>query len=231
MRDKIIAIAAALFLASCAGNPAQPGRGDRPVPFAKNPTVVLALDIAQSRNAQERGAWQALADTAAQNAILFTPAPVNAKEWIEGRKSASDEGAKWQPHRVYLSCDGKTGVTTGAFQQLEGTKTGFYTTVWQYLENSRGDGEWRWLLRHGAPLDEPRVEPEMLQTRSASCKGEPTASVVAPVENVQMMQGFSRDQSLSWTWQYRPDRSRYLAVNIWNGSGWEKVFADSVKAQ
>jgi len=224
MRNIIFILAATTMLASCAQQ-----RGPRingPIPFAKNPSVILALDIAQSRAAQETDAYSALLETAADRAITFIPEPVGAKGWLKAQSPLKN--TVWQPHKVYMSCDGKTGVTTGAIKW--GDVDGYYTTVWQYFQKSNGKGEWRWLLSHGDMVAVAREAPEFLQTKTASCKGRGTAQVSAPPEGVQMKQGFSRDQSLSWTWQYRADKSRSLTVNVWNGDMWDKAFADDVKA-
>lgn len=227
MRKYILTPLLLSVLAGCAS-----GRGgDRPVSFAKNPTVILAQDIAQSRAAQEDGPSKALSETAADAAVTFVPELVlDAKAWFKPRPKTAG-ARKWQPHSVVMSCDGKTGVTTGAWQQTdrENGMQGYYTTVWNYSGKPGKTGKWRWLLHHIDRLDAPRAEPEFLQTKTASCKGEASVNVTAPPEGVQMKQGFSRDQTLSWVWQYRPDKSRYLSVSIWNGNGWEKIFSDNVK--
>lgn len=227
IRQMIFALCAAGLLAACAAGPQKSGQADRSVPFAKNPTVILTQDIAQSRLAGKEGVWAALRESAADSAVLFVPQPVAAAQWLE-KPSIEAGSRKWEPFRVFMSCDGKTGVTTGAWSQ-DG-KPGYYTTVWQYFQRAAKPGEWRWMLHHHDYTAQAAAEPDMLQTRTASCDGAPTASVAAPAEGVQMKQGFSRDQSLSWTWQYRPDGSRYLSVNIWNGAGWEKAFSNKVKA-
>ena len=137
---------------------------------------MLALDIAQSREAQEKGAYVALRNTAAEDAILFVPRPVMAKGWLNAQPPLTSTA--WQPHQVYLSCDGKTGVTTGAIQW--GKVNGYYTTVWQYYEKSNGKGEWFWVLSHGDMVETPREAPEFLRTKTASCKGRATAQISAP---------------------------------------------------
>ena len=216
-----------LLLSACASQPRGTGVNG-PIRFVKNPSVVLALDIAQNREAQEKDAYTALRDTASEDALLFVPEPVMAKPWLKAQPPLKN--TKWQPHEVILSCDGKTGVTTGAIQW--GNVQGYYTTVWQFFErrDGKGGGEWRWVLSHGAMLEKPRIAPEFLATRSASCKGRAPASLTAPAEGVQMKQGFSIDQSLSYGWQYRPDRSRVLTVNIWDGEKTVPVLTNEVAA-
>ena len=224
MRKAFVATSLALLLASCASQSGPRARG--PVPFAQNPSVILALDIAQNRLAQEKDAYAALAETAAENAITFVPEPVEAKPWLKAQPPLKN--TSWQPHRVFMSCDGKTGVTTGAIKW--GDVDGYYTTVWQFFQKADGTGDWRWIVSHGDAVDTRREAPEFLQTKSASCKGSPNIPLTAPDVGEQLKKGLSRDQSLSWTWRYRPDKSRTLQVETWNGDAWESAFTDEVKA-
>lgn len=224
MREVFAATFLALMLAGCAQQPGPRLRG--PVQFAQNPSEILALDIAQNRLAQEKDAFAALEETAAEKALTFVPEPVDAKPWLKAQ--APLKNTSWQPHRVFMSCDGKTGVTTGAIKW--GDVDGYYTTVWQFFQKPDGTGDWRWLLSHGDRVETRRDAPEFLQTTTASCKGSPNIALSAPDVGEQMRKGLSRDQSLSWTWRYRPDKSRTLVVEIWNGEAWESAFVDDVKA-
>lgn len=220
-KSMVIMIALSCLLSACAQNS---GQRNRVAPFFKSPSNILALDIAQNRKAQDEGAYIALLETAADNAITFVPNPVDAKIWLEKQPPIQDTA--WQPHQVIMSCDGKTGVTTGAIKW--GDVDGYYTTVWQYTQTSKKGEEWRWLLSHGDKIKSPRNAPEFLRTQSASCKGKPGAPIIAPQEDVQMKQGFSRDQSLSWSWQYHPNGGRSLSVNFWDGMSWQNAFTDIV---
>lgn len=224
MRRAFVSASLALMLGSCAQQQGPRLRG--PVQFAQNPSVILALDIAQNRVAQKKDAYAALAETAAETALTFVPEPVEAKPWLKAQPPLKN--ASWQPHSVVMSCDGKTGVTTGAIKW--GDVDGYYTTVWQFFQKPDGTGEWRWLLSHGDKVEKRREAPEFLQTKTASCKGSPNIPLSAPDVGEQMKKGLSRDQSLSWTWRYRPDKSRTLQVETWNGDAWESAFTDEVKA-
>lgn len=218
---RYLALPAVVALAACA--PSGP-RLRGPVQFAENPSVILALDIAQNRLAQEKDAYAALRETAAENALTFVPEPVEAKPWL--KMQAPLKNTSWKPHRVFMSCDGKTGVTTGAIKW--GDVDGYYTTVWQFFQKPDGTGDWRWLLSHGDQVEMRREAPEFLQTKTASCKGKANAPINAPDEGVQMKTSFSRDQTLNWEWQLRPDKSRALIVRLWNGSDFDDVLTDKV---
>ena len=91
---------------------------------------------------------------------------------------------------------------------------GYFTTVWFWVQkgkpdprlpaNAMGEGEWKWVTRHGDALTTARPTPEIIETKIASCKGRANAPINAPDEGVQMKTMFSRDQSLNWEWQYAP---------------------------
>jgi hypothetical protein len=224
-KKSIVLLAVPLLLASCAS-----GNG-RPAPFeAKiaNPSAVIAAEIAFNRIAQEKGQWTAFAETAAKDAVMFVPQPVNAQGWLKGRANPP-KSVTWQPHKAYMSCDGKTGVTTGAWQGPDGA-VGYFTTVWQYIEKSPGNGEWKWVFDHGDMLPTARVPAEMIATKTASCKGKAPAAIVAPSEGATMKMGLSRDQSLNYTWLVQGDGARTLEVRLWNGTNNDMVIFDKVAA-
>jgi hypothetical protein len=216
-----------ISLAACAGGPQRP-EGFQPK--LANPSAVIAAEIAFNRVAQEKGQWTAFRETAAKDAVMFVPQPTLAQDWLKGRENPP-QSVKWQPHKAFMSCDGKTGVTTGAWQRPNGT-TGYFTTVWQFIQrNERGDGEWKWVLDHGDILTAPREVKEMIETKVASCKGRAPAALVAPAEGAKMKSGFSRDQSLSYTWVVQPDGARTVEVKLWNGGTSETMLLDRVAAQ
>ena len=223
---KFAVLFAGIALASCAGGQSGPGNFE---PKLANPSAVIAAEIAFNRLAQEKGQWTAFRETAAKDATMFVPQPVSAQVWLKGKADPATS-VKWQPHKAFMSCDGKTGVTTGA-AQWPGGQSGYFTTVWQWFEKgSQGDGEWKWVLDHGDVIATPRPPAEMIETRVASCKGKAPAALTAPAVGSQMKMGFSRDQSLNWTWVVQPDGARTLDVRLWNGTSTDSVIMDSVAA-
>lgn len=216
-----------LLLSACAGGQRAPEGFE---PRIANPSAIIAAEIAFNRLAQEKGQWTAFRETAAKNAVMFDPQPNLAQAWLKGRADPA-ASVKWQTHKAFMSCDGKTGATTGAWQRPNGT-FGYFTTVWQFIQkNERGDGEWKWVLDHGDTLASPREPREMIETRVASCKGKASALLTAPAEGAQMKSGLSRDQSLSYTWVVQPDGARTVEVKLWNGEVSETVILDRVSAQ
>jgi hypothetical protein len=216
-----------ISLTACAGGPSRP-EGFQPK--LANPSAIIAAEIAFNRLAQEKGQWTAFRETAAKDATMFVPQPVIAQEYLKGKADPA-QSVKWQPHKAFMSCDGKTGVATGAWQRPNGT-IGYFTTVWQFIQkNERGDGTWKWVLDHGDALTAPREPKEMIETRVASCKGRAPATLVAPPEGAKMQIGYSRDQSLSYMWVVLPDGARTLEVKLWNGTETDSVLFDKVAAE
>lgn len=224
---KRFAVIFLISLSACAGGPSRP-EGFQPK--LANPSAIIAAEIAFNRLAQEKGQWTAFRETAAKEAIMFVPQPTLAQDWLKG-KANPPVSVKWQPHKAFMSCDGKTGVTTGAAQWPDG-RNGYFTTVWQLMQRNPQDaGEWQWVLDHGAFIEPGRAAPEFIETRVASCKSRAPAELVAPPEGAKMKAGYSRDQSLSYTWVVQPDGTRTLEVKLWNGTSADTVLLDRVAAE
>jgi hypothetical protein len=210
----------------------------RAVPQSANPSGVIAAEIAFNRLAQEKGQWAAFRETAARDATMFVPQPVLAQDWLKGRADPA-KSVVWQPHKVFMSCDGKTGVTTGAAQWPDG-RAAYFTTAWQWYDKGKMppnappgfmlDGEWKWVADHGDFLTTARKAPEFIETKVASCKGRANAPLFAPPVGAKMKMGLSRDQSLNYTWVVQPDGSRTFEVALWNGAGFDTVLTDRVAA-
>jgi hypothetical protein len=225
------AYSALLFAAALGGCAASPGPEFRNFqPRIANPSAIIAAEIAFNQLAQQKGQWTAFRETAAKDAVMFVPQPTAALDWLKGRADPAVP-VKWQPHKAIMSCDGKTGVTTGSWQKPDGS-VGYFTTVWQFIEtNSRGDGNWKWVLDHGDTLTAPRAPKEMIETQVASCKGRAPAILAAPPEGAIMKTGYARDQSLSYTYVVQPNGARTIEVKLWNGETTETIITDQVAAQ
>ena len=221
---------ALLFVAAlggCAAGPIPEFRNFQPK--IANPSAIIAAEIGFNQLAQEKGQWTAFRQTATKDAMMFVPQPVSALEHLKGKADPA-QSVKWQPSNAFMSCDGKTGVTTGAWQRGDGS-VGYFTTVWQFVETiAAGDGEWKWVLYHGDTLTAPRASKEMIETKIASCKGSASASLVASSEGAVMKTGYARDQSLSYTWVVQPNGARTVEVKLWNGTVSETVISNQVAA-
>lgn len=193
-------------------------------PLAANPSAFIAAEIGFSRLAQEKGQWTAFRETAAPEAVMFVPQRVKARDWLKSQKDPA-EAVKWQPHAVYISCDGNVGVTTGAWQK--GPATGYFTTVW--LRDPK-KGKLAWTLDHGDTLATPREAPDFLGSKQAVCGSRPAVPIAAGGEGDDMAVGLSPDQTLSWTSTVRADKSRRVTIRLWDGKEMATVIDDQVAA-
>ncbi|HEV2600471.1 hypothetical protein [Sphingopyxis sp.] len=193
-------------------------------PLAANPSAFIAAEIGFARLAQEKGQWTAFRETAAPEAVMFVPQRVNARDWLKSQKDPA-EAVKWQPHAVYISCDGNVGVTTGAWQK--GPANGYFTTVW--LRDPK-KGKLAWTLDHGDALATPREASDFIASKQAVCGSRPAVPIEAGGEGEDMAVGLSPDQTLSWTSTVRGDKSRRLTVRLWDGKAMATVIDDQVAA-
>jgi hypothetical protein len=219
---------AAAGLSACAASPSREFYDFQPK--IANPSAIIAADIGFNQLAQQKGQWTAFRETASKDAVMFVPQPTLALEWLKGKADPA-ASLKWRPHKAFMSCDGKMGVTTGAWERPDGA-VGSFTTVWQYVEkNARGDGEWKWVLHHHATLTAPRVPKEMIETKVASCRGLPLAVPFGPHAGASSNTVFARDQSLHYTYVVQPNGARTVEVALWNGAANETVVSDLVAPQ
>ncbi|PZQ24252.1 MAG: hypothetical protein DI569_02370 [Sphingopyxis macrogoltabida] len=210
----------AALLAGCSGGP----RDDlRNRPLAANPSAFVAAEIGFARLAQDKGQWTAFRETAHPDAVMFVPQRVSARDWLR-RQTDPAEAVRWQPHAVYVSCDGNAGATTGAWQK--GSENGYFTTIW--LRDERG--RMRWVLDHGDTLTTPRDAPDFIATKQAACGSRPGVDVDAAAEGADRMIGLSHDQTLSWTSTVESGGARRVTVRLWDGSAMQPVIDDRVDA-
>jgi hypothetical protein len=215
----LFAVAALSLIAGCAQGP-----DPRKRPLAANPSAYIAAEIAFARLAQDKGQWTAFRETAAPEAVMFVPQRVKARDWLKSQKDPA-EAVKWQPHAVYVSCDGNSGATTGAWQK--GGANGYFTTVWMRDPMS---GKINWVLDHGDGLTTARAAPDFIESSQAKCGSRPAVPIEAGEEGDDMAVGLSGDQTLSWTSTVHPDRSRRVTVRLWDGKTMKTVIDNAVAA-
>ena len=191
-----------------------------------SPSALVAEQIALSQAAREDGQWTALRDFAAADAVMFVPQLVRAQDWLNNRADPA-AAMRWQPHEVVMSCDGRTGATTGAMQRPDGS-FGYYTTVW-HRPYTRS-GRWAWVLRHDDTLAAPRPEPDFVRTRIGDCRGDVPTVTRDAAPTASSVEGRSDDRTIVWRAVVQPDGSRRVTVDLWQGSGYETVIDDRVAA-
>lgn len=233
------ALAAAVGLALLAGPGAGvawaqggPAAGERQGPDRErdfrraNPSKVVAAELAFARAAQDKGQWTAFAEFATDDAVMFVPEAVVAQAWLKGRANPP-QAVRWQPHKVWSSCDGSLAVTRGAWQRPDGS-AGYFTTVWQRQK----DGEYLWVMDQGDALAEPLEAPDMIGATSADCGTRPSqAPAIVNDATDTVRSGEAGDGTLHWDVVVRPDSSRTVNVIYWDGAEWREALRERVAAQ
>lgn len=217
---KRLGVALALgLIATASGVGAKPKRP--PIRYA-SPAAIVAADVAMSQLAQRKGQWAALRETATEDALLFVPQPVIARDWLKAQPPTA-KATSWQPQQVWLSCDGSLAVSYGATQLAAGGP-GYYTTVWQ--RQKKGDYEWAMTQSDG--LAAALVAPDMIGAGVATCDrrarpspaSDPKAPPVpAPAFPAGTRGGWSEDRTLSWAVAVDATCGRSLTVSLYRGSG------------
>lgn len=184
-----------------------------PMRYQPDPSSVFAAEIAFNRLAQEKGQWTAFRETAAEDAVMFVPQRVMAKQWLKG-KADPPKAVSWAASQVHVSCDGDLAASTGSWKRPDGS-AGYFTTIWRRDKK----GRWRWILDHGDTLSAPREAPEFLVGKVAMCRRQEKEATAPPA-----------DDSLTWNADVATDGSRRVTVRAWNGSDYDVVIDDRVAA-
>ena len=168
--------------------------------------AMTAIDAerAFAADAQKLGQWTAFRKHAAKDAIMFVPRAGSAHEFLKD-KADPPVAVFWWPGRSYVSCDGKTAISTGPWVRQWGKSVGYFTTVWQ----RQADGSWKWVLDHGDNLEVPRAEGGDIKAKQASCS-RPTKPLLRTMTTTDGTAGSGRsnDGSIIWHWHVRSDGSR-----------------------
>ncbi len=236
--NRASAAAAALILLTGAGASARPQ-----MRLSANPSAVVAAEMAFNRLAQDKGQWTAFRETAAKDAVMFVPDMVNARTWLKGRKDPA-ASVKWSPAKIFVSCDGDIGASTGGWQRPDGS-VGYFTTIWRRDKK----GEWNWVLDHGDTLASPRPESDIIEAKVATCPqrrrgeggpppmGPPGERRGAREENGDVVvaamlpgTGQSPDGTLQWVSEVHADKSRRVKVTMLVKDERQVVIDDNVAA-
>ena len=220
MRRAALVAPVAVALAAGAPVAAKP-----PMRYQPDPSSVIAAEIAFNRLAQAKGQWTAFRATAADDAVMFVPQKVAARDWLK-KQADPPKSVSWSPAIVYVSCDGNLAASTGNWTRPDGA-VGYFTTIWRRDKK----GAWKWVLDHGDTLEQARPAPDALTGKVATCKrgARPEGPPPAP--------GAKRgatppppDESLLWSAKVEPDDARRVTVRMWTGQDYETVIDDRVKA-
>lgn len=171
----------------------------------------------------QRGQWAAFRAFAAVEAIMFEPQPVRAHDYLAKLEEPATP-IRWQPAESYVSCDGSFAANTGPWQGADGS-AGYFSTIW-----SNTGGDWKWIVDGGDALGTPRPIPAEPKVERASCERAPVMNMPMAPAGMEQGGGTSRDRSLLWQWQVKPDGARTFTVRLWNGQRYRTVIEDRIAA-
>ena len=147
---------------------------------AADPAPVVAAEQAFAARAAEVGVVPSFLEFMADDAIVFAPGPVSARE-LYGKKTPAKtpkEGGTllaWWPTWAGLAQSGDLGFTTGP-AEADGQRFVHYFTVWK----KQPDGAYRWVYDGGVSNDAtlapgPDVPPVALRSGAGIAGGGPAA--------------------------------------------------------
>ena len=198
------------------------------------PTAVDA-ENAFAADARRIGQWTAFRKYADQDAVMFTPQAVWARDFLKGRKDPP-ASVRWWPAVSFVACDGRTAVNAGPATTAAGKPYGNFTTVWQ-----REKRNWTWVYDNGSPLTgavPPRTRPRVVR---ASCRSKAPGAPVIPPRALTAKQarttpedsgqGQSADKTLGWDWKVEKNGDHHFRVFLWNGARYSQVVHNAIPAK
>jgi len=112
---------------------------------------VIATDHEFAQTALESGMRAAYDRFLADDAVVFRPLPVRAREWLDTHEPATGR-LEWAPALAEAACDSSLALTLGTWsytaKDSKVTDTGQYLTVWRLNEA----GAWRIVLDQSLSL-------------------------------------------------------------------------------
>lgn len=84
----------------------------------------------------------------ADDAIIFTPAPTNARAFYEARAAETGPKLEWWPAWVAAARSGDLALSTGP-SFFDGKPGGWFASIWR----RDADGVWRWIYDGGSAAD------------------------------------------------------------------------------
>jgi ketosteroid isomerase-like protein len=128
-----------------------------PPAAASDPAQVIAAERAFAAMAKEKGIGPAFRTFSADDAIALQPDPVLLKPHLF-RQGDPPGQLLWWPTYSGIAVSGDLGFNTGPFVSRGpdggAQGQGWFFTIWKRQAN----GEWRWVLDHGAPSKELAAE-------------------------------------------------------------------------
>lgn len=116
---------------------------------SKNPVdQVEVAERAFAADGLTLGVKRAFLKHMADDAIIFTPAPANARAFYESRAGDSGPKLEWWPAWVVAARSGDLALSTGP-SFFDGKPGGWYSSIWR----KDADNVWRWIYDGGSAAD------------------------------------------------------------------------------
>jgi len=229
----------AFTITACSSGPRlpryKPGVVDRMLagtPGEAQPSTIVATEVAMAQAEKAEGVWSARSRFTAPGALWHvTDGPTDAVKRM-GSLPELNGTADWAPRTVVMSCDGALAVTLGRFRSISG-KFGTYVTTWVRQANN----SYKWSYNTDW-IDDPQPPPrdqiedgeivvtaiDAVQGLVATCpRADAPVSAPPAISLANDYPGaaqLSKDGTLRWRWEHRPDGARYVVVEYWYEGEW-----------
>jgi len=162
-------------------------------PAPLTPAPVVAAERAFAADGLALGVKQSFLKHMADDAIVFQPNPVNAREAVSAQSDQPGPKLEWWPVWAGIAASGDLGFTTGPYA-VEGTRRGHYFTIWK----KQADGSWKWLYDGGPPSSAkdapgPGSTPGYLMVAKTSAGDEQAAFASAQVADAALNTAAAED--------------------------------------
>jgi len=158
----LLCLAAGLALAGPAWAAKKP-----PPPPLVTPAVLAQAERAFAADGLAMGIKQSFLKHMDDNAVLFQPEPMNARQAISAQPDAPGPKLDWWPVWAGIARSGDLGFTTGPYA-VNDLRRGHYFTVWK----RQADGGWKWVYEGG------------VGSSSKLAPGPEVATALLPLSNV-----------------------------------------------
>lgn len=154
---------------------------------AVSPAPIIAAERAFAADAAVHGWAAAFRTTAAPEAVMLSPGPVNAREQLAQVQGDGSTNLDWRPAYAGMARSGDFGFTTGPFQSRahEGQILGHYFTVWR----RRADGRWQWIFDGGTDVADPgpivAVDADIPTLAATSAHADSAAEAIEQVARIE----------------------------------------------
>ncbi len=136
-------VAAAVVISLAAAGAAQ---------AAANPKDVAKAERAFAADGRTMGVKASFLKHMADDAIVFAPDPVNAKQHYSAQSGQNEPKLVWWPTVAAISRSNDLGFTLGPYE-TDGKRGGHFFTVWK----RQADGSWKWVYDGGQQNDASRA--------------------------------------------------------------------------